>query len=165
MKSATKGLLFLLIAILAFGGCSSQRRVKDGDKVKVNYTGRFEDGEEFDSSRDREPLEVTIGSGDIIPGFEIGLLGMAVGETKTITITPDEAYGQVRSDLIATIPKSQFPPDMNLVAGQQLQSQQPDGRVMTVTVKEVMADSVTIDANHPMAGKTLLFDVEVVEIM
>jgi len=165
MKYLATALSFLLVAAFILGGCSSSKRVvKDGDKVKVNYTGTFEDGTEFDSSEGREPLEVTVGSGQVIPGFEMGLLGMAVGDKKTITITPEEGYGQIREDLIADVPKSQFPPELNLTVGQQLQSQQPDGRVMNVTVKDIKDTMVTIDANHPLAGKTLLFDVELVEI-
>jgi peptidylprolyl isomerase len=140
-------------------------KAKDGDKVKVHYTGKFEDETVFDTSRGRQPLEFTIGSGNIIPGFEHAIVGMETGGSKTFTIPPDDGYGQHRDELMVEVQKSDFPPDLNPEIGQQLQMQRPDGNTITVVVKEINGDAVTLDANHPLAGKTLVFDVELVEIV
>ena len=139
-------------------------QAQDGSKVKVHYTGKLDDGTVFDSSKDRDPFEFTIGTGSVIPGFEKGVVGMETGETKTITIPPDEAYGQTREELVADVKKSHFPPDINPEVGQQLQMQQPDGRPLNVVVTKIEGDDVTLDANHPLAGKTLTFVIELVEV-
>lgn len=139
-------------------------QAKDGSKVKVHYTGKLDDGTVFDSSKDRDPFEFTIGTGSVIPGFEKGIVGMATGETKTVTIPPDEAYGQKRDELIADVKKSHFPPDITPTVGQQLQMQQPDGRPLNVMVTKIEGEDVTLDANHPLAGKTLTFEIELVEV-
>jgi peptidylprolyl isomerase len=137
---------------------------KSGDKVKVHYTGKLEDNTVFDSSKDRPPLEFTIGSGSIIPGFENAVIGMQTGESKTFTIPPDEAYGQPRDELKMEVKKSDFPDDITPEVGQQLQMKRADGNVINVVVAEMEDDKVTLDANHPLAGKTLTFDIELVEI-
>ncbi len=137
---------------------------KSGDKVKVHYTGKLEDNTVFDSSKDRPPLEFTIGSGSIIPGFENAVIGMQTGESKTFTIPPDEAYGQPRDELKMEVKKSDFPEDITPEVGQQLQMKRADGNVINVVVAEMEDDKVTLDANHPLAGKTLTFDIELVEI-
>jgi peptidylprolyl isomerase len=138
--------------------------VKEGDKVKIHYTGRFEDGEVFDSSKDKDPLEFSVGEGNIIPGFEEGVKGMSVGETKELTLDPDQAYGQPRDELFVNVNKSDFPDHITPEEGQYLQIKQSDGNVVTVTVTDIGEETVTLDANHPLAGKTLIFDIEIVEI-
>lgn len=140
-------------------------KAKIGDRVKVHYTGKLEDGTVFDSSLEGEPLEFTIGSGEIIPGFEDEIIGMEEGEKKTFTIPTDKAYGPHREELMLTVGRDEFPPDIQPSEGQQLQLRQPDGRVFYVVVIEVNEKTVTLDANHPLAGKDLTFDVELVEIL
>jgi len=139
-------------------------QAKSGDAVKVHYTGKLTDGTVFDSSEGREPLAVELGAGQVIPGFEKGLMGMAVGETKTITIDPEEAYGQKREDLVVDVDKSNFPENIKPAIGERLQVKQPDGSVINVQITQIEGDKVTLDANHPLAGQTLVFDVELVEI-
>lgn len=139
-------------------------KAKDGDKVKVHYTGKFEDGAVFDSSVDRDPLEFTLGQGQVIPGFENGIKGMEIGEKKSITVSPEEGYGQRHDQNIIEVKKSVFPPDIVPEVGRQLQVQSPDGNRMNVVISDVKDETVTLDANHPLAGKTLVFDVELVEI-
>ena len=139
-------------------------QAKAGDKVKVHYTGKLEDGTVFDSSKDREPLEFALGSGNVIPGFESGLLGMEPGESKTLTIAPDEAYGQINPDLVATVERKQFPENISPEVGLQLQMTQPNGLPLNVTIINIVGDSITLDANHPLAGKTLVFEVELVAV-
>jgi len=140
-------------------------QAKTGDTVRVHYTGKLEDGMIFDSSKDRPPLEFTIGGGEVIPGFESGIIGMEVGQVKTISIAPEEAYGPRREDLVLYVKKTDFPEDITPTVGQQLQIRQPNGRIIDLMVTEVGDESVTLDANHPLAGKTLIFDVELVEIV
>lgn len=139
-------------------------KIKDGDNVKVHYTGKLSDGTVFDSSEGRDPLAFTMGKGMMIPGFEKGVMGMAIDEEKTITLKPEEAYGEVREDMIAEVPSSQLPPDLTPQAGMELMSQTPDGHQLVVRVMEVKEDSIVIDANHQLAGKELTFDIKVVEI-
>ncbi len=138
--------------------------VKDGDTVKIHYTGKLEDGTVFDSSDGRDPLELKVGDGHVIPGFEKGVVGMEVGGTKTITIPADDAYGERRDDLTVNVKKTEFPENITPEIGQQLQLKQPDGNMVNVMVTDVQEELVTLDANHPLAGKTLVFDVEVVEV-
>ncbi|QCK17063.1 FKBP-type peptidyl-prolyl cis-trans isomerase [Mangrovivirga cuniculi] len=140
------------------------KKVEQNNKVKVHYTGKLESGEVFDSSEGREPLSFTVGAGQMIPGFEKGVLGMELNEKKTITIESEDAYGDRRDDLIQSVPKSQLPEDLNPHEGQQLQSQTSTGQVIPVVVTNVSEEEITVDANHPLAGKTLVFDVEVVGI-
>jgi FKBP-type peptidyl-prolyl cis-trans isomerase 2 len=139
-------------------------QAKNGDKVKVHYTGKYEGGEVFDTSREREPFEFTLGQGQVIPGFEKEIEGMDVGQTKTITIPPDEAYGQRREDLQVNVNRTEFPEDIKPEVGQQLQMKKPDGNIINVTVADVQEETVTLDANHPLAGKTLTFEIELLEV-
>ncbi|KAF5051317.1 FKBP-type peptidyl-prolyl cis-trans isomerase SlyD [anaerobic digester metagenome] len=140
-------------------------QAKEGDTVKVHYTGKLEDGTVFDTSEERAPLEFTIGSGQIIPGFERAVVGMEPGEAKTATIPPEKAYGPRRDEMTITVDREQFPEDINPEPGQQLQVQQPDGRAAIVVVSDVSESSVTLDANHPLAGQPLTFDIELVDII
>lgn len=140
-------------------------QVKNGDKVKVHYTGKLEDGKVFDSSRNREPFEFTVGSGNVIPGFEAGLIGMEVGQQKSISIEPEEAYGPRRDELIAEVTADVFPENIKPELGQQLQMEQADGEPINVVISKIDGDKVTLDANHPLAGQKLLFDVELLAIV
>jgi len=139
-------------------------QAKDKDTVKVHYTGKLEDGSTFDSSAGREPLEFTLGTGSVIPGFDQGIVGMAIGETKTITIAPDDAYGPLREELVIEVKKSDIPSKINTDVGQRLQIPQPEAQPIPVVITEVKDETITLNANHPLAGKTLIFDVELVEI-
>ncbi|KLK88090.1 peptidylprolyl isomerase [Methanoculleus sediminis] len=140
-------------------------QAKEGDTVKVHYTGKLEDGTVFDTSEERAPLEFTIGSGQIIPGFERAVVGMEPGEAKTATIPPEEAYGHRRDEMTITVDREQFPEEINPEPGQQLQVQQPDGRAAIVVVSDVSESTVTLDANHPLAGQPLTFDITLVDIV
>ena len=139
------------------------KKVDVNSTVSVNYTGRLEDGTVFDSSLNpgREPLSTTLGQGALIPGFEKGLLGMSVGESKTVNIPCVEAYGDLNEQLVAEVPKDRVPE--GVTEGQMLQTMTQQGP-MNVVVKEVKDDVVILDANHPLAGKDLIFDLEVVSI-
>jgi peptidylprolyl isomerase len=137
-------------------------QAKNGDTVKVRLTGRLENGEVFSNSKDDQAFECILGSGELIPGFEKGIIGMEVGDTKIISVPPEEAFGQRHEELLFHIKKSDFP--ITPVIGQQLQIRRRDGDLLNVSVAEADEDTVTLDANHPLAGKTLVFDVELVEI-
>lgn len=139
-------------------------KVKDGDTVKVHYTGSLEDGSVFDSSENKEPLEFTLGSGQIIPGFEKAVEGMGEGDTTKVTIPSDEAYGEVRDDLVIAVSKDNLPEDVTPEVGMQLQLNQPDGQAVPVRITNIKEEEVTLDANHPLAGKDLVFEIEVVEV-
>lgn len=139
-------------------------KVKEGSNVKVHYTGKLADGTVFDSSTGRDPLAFTIGKGMMIPGFEKGVMGMAVDEEKTIVLPPAEAYGEVREDMVAEIDKANLPPEVKPEVGMELVSQQPDGQQMVVKIKEVKDNSIVVDANHMLAGKELTFELKMVEI-
>jgi len=138
--------------------------LKTGDTAKVHYTGTLEDGRVFDTSKDRDPLEFTVGEGQIIPGFENGLVGMEIGETRNIEVVPDEAYGQRREELVLEIPVGEFPEHITPEIGLQLQIKQQDGTPFGVVITDVSEEAVILDANHPLAGQTLLFEVELMEI-
>jgi peptidylprolyl isomerase len=138
--------------------------VKSGDKVKVHYHGKLTSGETFDSSSGRDPLEFEVGSGTVIKGFDDGVTGMSVGEKKTITIPFDEAYGPRNPDMIIEIPKENFPKEMELEVGMPLMMSDQEGQQFQVTVTEIKEDSVMLDANHPLAGQDLVFDLELVDI-
>jgi FKBP-type peptidyl-prolyl cis-trans isomerase 2 len=135
-----------------------------GSTVKVHYTGKLEDGTIFDSSKERAPLEFTIGEGTVIPGFEAAVIGMQTGESKSATVPPEDAYGERRSDRLLTVDLEQLPDDLDPEVGQQLELKQPDGRKVPVTVARVSDSHVTLDANHPLAGRELAFEMELVEI-
>jgi len=136
-----------------------------GDKVRIHYTGRLDDGTQFDTSEGRDPLEFKLGEGGIIPGFEKAVDGMEVGESKSVTIPPEEAYGERHEQLVQEVPKSALPEEIDPAVGMQLQSQTPDGQTMQLVVTEVGDEAITVDANHPLAGKNLNFDIELVEIV
>jgi FKBP-type peptidyl-prolyl cis-trans isomerase SlpA len=138
--------------------------VKENNTVKVNYTGKLSDGHVFDSSEGKEPLEFTLGQGQLISGFEKGLIDMKVNEKKTITIPKEEAYGEINKDLIQEVEKAKLPQDITPEVGMGLVSKSKEGEEMNLVVIEVKADSIVIDGNHPLAGKDLIFDLEVVEI-
>ena len=140
-------------------------KVKQGNKIKVHYTGQLEDGTVFDSSQDRDPLEFEVGSGQIIPGIDKGVVEMKVGETRKLTVEPENGYGPVREDLVGKVDKSAFPDDIDPQIGQQLQMDRSDGDPIQVVVTAIEGDKVTLGANHPLAGQTLVFDVEVAEIL
>lgn len=142
----------------------SMIQVKENNTVKVHYTGKLSDGQVFDSSEGKEPIEFTLGQGRLIPGFEKGLIDMKLQEKKTITIVAEDAYGAVRSDLIQEIPKTELPQDIIPEVGMGLVSKSSDGKEMNLLVADVKADSIILDGNHPLAGKDLTFDLEVVEI-
>lgn len=139
-------------------------QAQTGQQVKVHYTGKLEDGTVFDSSRQREPLEFTLGQRQVIPGFDEAVEGMSVGETKTAHVPADKAYGPRRDDLVVDVPDEQLPESLEPQVGQKLQVRQPDGQVVDVAVTKVGDDGITIDANHPLAGKDLTFDIELVEV-
>lgn len=135
-----------------------------GDTVKIHYTGYLDSEEQFDSSVGGEPLEFTIGSQQVIPGFEKEVVGMEEGGQKTFTIAPDEAYGQRRDELVMEVDRSQIPENVDPEVGMNLQAQQQDGSTMNLTVTELSEESVTLDANHPLAGEALTFEIELVEV-
>jgi peptidylprolyl isomerase len=138
--------------------------VKNGDRVKVHYKGTLKDGSVFDSSEGREPLAFTMGEGSMIRGFENAVYDMELGQTKTVTIPADEAYGPRREDMMLEVKKEQLPPGMDPKIGDQLQMQSRDGGTTIVTIVKVSPGTVTLDANHPMAGKDLTFEIKLVEI-
>ncbi|SNS97298.1 FKBP-type peptidyl-prolyl cis-trans isomerase [Antarctobacter heliothermus] len=139
-------------------------QVKSGDTVRIHYTGTLTDGTKFDSSEGRDPLEFTVGEGQIIPGLEQAIPGMAVGDKKTVAVPAENAYGDTNPDARQDVPRAEIPDDIPLDLGTQLQVQAPDGQVLPVTVVAVTEEVVTLDANHPLAGKDLTFDIELVEI-
>ena len=136
-----------------------------GDKVKVHYTGRLPDDTVFDSSEGRNPLEFTIGAGEIIPGFEHAVTGMRPGEEKTATVAADEAYGERRDDLLLTLERERLPEGMDPEVGERLQLRARGGEPFDVVVAEVGEEDLTVDANHPLAGQELTFDIRLVEIV
>ncbi|WP_372938679.1 peptidylprolyl isomerase [Seonamhaeicola sp.] len=139
-------------------------QVKENDTVRVHYTGKLSNGQIFDSSLEREPLEVTLGQGMLIPGFEKGIIDMKLNEKKTINIPVNEAYGEVQKELFYEVKKEQLPPEMTPEVGMGLASKGPDGREVQFRVAEVNEDHIIVDANHPLAGQELIFDLELIEI-
>jgi len=140
------------------------QQAQNGDKVKVHYHGRLRNGETFDSSNGREPLEFTLGSGQVIKGFDEGVKGMQVGDKKTVEIAVGDAYGEKQQEMIIEFPIDQFPADMNPEVGMQLMMSNGSGQQFPVQIVEVKEQSVLLDANHPLAGQDLIFDLELVEI-
>lgn len=136
-----------------------------GNTVRVHYTGRLADGSVFDTSVGREPLEFTIGDGRLIPGFEKAVIGMNAGETKTIILSPEEAYGPYLEELTADVDISQFPAHIKPEVGLHLQIRQDNGSFIDVIITKISGSTVTLDANHPLAGKELTFDIELLEIL
>jgi FKBP-type peptidyl-prolyl cis-trans isomerase 2 len=139
--------------------------VKSGDKIKVHYHGKLTTGETFDSSTGREPLEFEVGSGMVIKGFDDGVTGMVVGEKKTVNIPSEEAYGPKNPEMIIEMPKDRFPKDLDIEIGMPLGMSDPQGQQFQVTIVEIKEDIVMLDANHPLAGHDLIFDLELVEIV
>ena len=141
------------------------QKAKSGDKVKVHYHGKLTNGETFDSSEGREPLEFEVGKGMVIKGFEDGVTGMLVGEKKTLNIPYDEAYGPRNPDMLIEMPKDRFPKDMEIVAGIPLMMSDGSGQNFQVVVTEIKENVVMLDANHPLAGQDLVFDIELIEVV
>ena len=139
-------------------------QAKKGDKVHVHYTGTLEDGTEFDSSRNRDPLEFTIGKNEVIPGFETIVTGMTVGETKKETIPSEDAYGPHHDERVMDLDRDRLPQDLEVSVGQLLEMRHPDGHKIPAMVTGITDDKVTIDANHPLAGKDLTFEIELIAI-
>jgi peptidylprolyl isomerase len=137
---------------------------KLGDTVKIHFTGKLQDETVIETSKDRDPLEFKIGDGNVIPGLEQGVIGMAAGDKKTIAISPEDAFGQPQEDLVVDINKSEFPKDVELAVGAYLNIESSDGKEFKAKVVEIMEDTVTLDANHPLAGVTINCDVELMEI-
>lgn len=138
---------------------------KTGDTVNVHYTGKLKDGSIFDSSEEHEPLQFTIGEGKVIPGFEKTVIGMNPGETRTAEVSQDEAYGSYLEELQFSVEKSILPEGMNPEVGQYLQMHQNDGNIFNVKVTDINEKQITLDANHPLAGQDLIFDIQLVEIV
>ena len=141
------------------------QQVKKGDKVKVHYHGRLTNGETFDSSEGRQPLEFEVGNGSVIKGFDDGVTGMQVGEKRTINIPVDDAYGQKNPEMLIEMPRDRFPADMELEVGLPLMMSNGEGQNFQVLVHEMQDDSIILDANHPLAGQDLIFDLELVDIV
>ena len=141
------------------------QQAKSGDKVKVHYQGKLANGETFDSSAGREPLEFEVGSGSVIEGFDTGVTGMSAGEKKTLNIIFDNAYGPRIEDMMIEMPKDNFPKDFDIELGLPLMMNDESGQSFQVTIVEIKETSVVLDANHPLAGEDLIFDIELVEIV
>ena len=139
-------------------------QAQSGDKVKLHYTGTLQDGSVFDSSEGRDPLEFTLGANQVIPGFENAVVGMTPGDSKTVNIPADQAYGHRNEEMVLEVPPEQFPDNMEPRLGDQLQIRQPDGSAVNVVVSEVSEASVKLDANHPLAGEALTFKIDLVAI-
>lgn len=157
--------LALVICVACGGGEGKEgtAQAKDGDTVQVHYTLKLEDGTVFETSIGGDPLQFTIGEGQLIPGFEQAVVGMSPGESKTVEIPADEAY-PYREELVLVVDRDKLPEDLQPEVGQQLQFQQEDGQIVILTVIDVSESSVTLDANPPLAGEDLTFDIELVEI-
>lgn len=139
-------------------------KAKQGDTVAVHYTGKLDSGEVFDSSEGREPLEFQVGGGQVIAGFDRAVDGLEVGESREVRLDPEDAYGEPREDLVVAVDRSQFPAEQEPQVGQQVQVQVAPGQNRVATIAGVEGESITLDLNHPLAGKALTFDVELVEI-
>lgn len=140
-------------------------QAKKGDTVKVHYTGKLRDGKIFDTSEGRDPLQFTIGSGQVIPGFEDAVIGMNPGDTKTAEVPVAKAYGPRNEEVVMEVPLTQFPPDINPEIGQMLELGQPGGQQVIVTITSMTDSHAVLDANPPLAGKDLIFELELVEIV
>jgi len=139
-------------------------QAKSGDSVKIHYTGTLDDGSQFDSSEGREPLAFTLGGGQVIPGFDEAVDGMAVGEKKTVRIEAEKAYGERHPEMVQEVPKSALPADMEVEEGMPLQAQGPNGQVMNLVVTGISEETIVVDGNHPLAGQALTFSIELVSI-
>lgn len=141
------------------------KQAANGDTVRVHYTGTLADGTEFDSSVGRDPIELTLGTGMVIPGFEDALMGMAQGDNKSITLEPTEAYGPHDARLVQEVERERIPAEIDLQIGTGLQTSDGGGNTINLMVVGLEEDKVTVDANHPLAGKALTFDLELVELV
>lgn len=141
------------------------QQVKSGDTVRVHYHGRLTDGTTFDSSEGRDPLEFEVGSGMVIAGFDNGVMGMAIGDKKTVHIAVEEAYGPKNPEMVIEFPRNQVPEGMPLEKGMRLNLNNSAGQVVPVVITEIGEESILLDANHPLAGEDLIFDIELVEII
>jgi peptidylprolyl isomerase len=164
LKSATQGTV-IRITIVDNKKILIMQQVKNGDKVKVHYHGRLTSGETFDSSAGREPLEFEVGSGMVIKGFDDGVTGMKVGEKKTVNIPAEDAYGEKNPEMIIEYPREQFPETIELKEGEALVMSSASGQQFQVRIAGIKDDVVLLDANHPLAGEELIFDIELVEIV
>jgi peptidylprolyl isomerase len=141
------------------------QKVKKGDTVMLHYTGRFKNGKVFDNSQERNPIPVEVGAGEIIRGLEKAVVGMKPGEKKTVTVMPEEGYGHYSEELIIEMPEEKIPENISPQEGMKLQLINEGGQKLPAVVKEILDDAIKLDANHPLAGKTLVFDLEIVEIV
>lgn len=139
-------------------------QAQNGNKVQVHYKGSLEDGTVFDESHPEKPLEFQVGSGQVIAGFDKAVEGMNTGESKTVKIASSDAYGDRRDDLVLSVGRDRIPPDIDVSVGQRLQMERNDGHKVPVTVTEVTDENVTLDANHPLAGKDLTFEIKLVKV-
>jgi peptidylprolyl isomerase/FKBP-type peptidyl-prolyl cis-trans isomerase SlpA len=139
-------------------------QAKEGDEVQVHYTGKLEDGTVFDTSQDGDPLSFTIGENRVIPGFESAVVGMEPGDTKTTEIEPEQAYGEHRDDMVMELDRDQIPENVEPDVGQQLQLRLENGQTVPVLITALGEETVTIDANHPLAGRTLIFEIELIDV-
>lgn len=137
--------------------------IENGNRVKVHYTGKLPDGQEFDSSIQRDPLEFVVGTGQLIEGFEMGVMGLNKGDKKVLTIEPEKGYGPIVESMVVQVPRSNVPEDVQV--GSQLQVDGENGQPMVFVVREVNEENVTIDGNHPLAGKILQFEVEIIDVL
>lgn len=153
-----------LLGAVVSSGCTGTSTAKTGDTVKVDYTGKLPDGTVFDSSIGKTPLEFTIGGGQMIKGFDTAVLGMKVGQSKTVVLPPEDAYGAHRDELVRVVDKSEMGPSANASVGQYIPVTYPNGTRGTVLVVAVNATTATVDTNHPLAGKTLTFDIKLVSV-
>ncbi len=154
-------IVIIVLALWIFGG---NEMIEQGSKVKLHYTGTLDDGSVFDSSKDKDPLEFEVGQGQVIPGFEEGVIGLKAGDKKTINIPADKAYGSYDEKRIGEYPKSNVPENMEVKIGAKIFLQSPDGGVAIATIKEIKDDILLLDLNHPLAGKDLTFEIEIIEI-
>ena len=153
----------LLLGAILISGCNAAQ-AKNGDTVKVDYTGKLENGTVFDTSEGREPLNFTLGEGKMIPGFEKAVLGMKVGESKTVTIPADKAYGQYNDNWVVVVNRENLTNIPNPEVGEQLQGPRPDGKAGVCTVINVTNTTITVDFNSPLAGKNLTFEITLISI-
>jgi FKBP-type peptidyl-prolyl cis-trans isomerase 2 len=139
-------------------------KAKDGDTVSIHYTGMLESGEVFESTKERNPIEITLGNRRVIPGVEKGILGMSVGETKTFEVSPEEGFGEKMQEFKTDVKRGDLPEQMTPVIGQPLKVEQPDGESFVMFISDMNEETVTLDANHPLAGQTLTFTVELLAV-
>lgn len=144
---------------------STEKYAKVGDSVKISFIGKLEDGTIFESSKNNEPLQFTVGNGEVLQGVDEAIIGMKEGQTKTISISSDKGYGAKEKELIINVEKSKLPPDLKLKVGYQLQIPLEDGKPINVRVTDITKDRITLDGNHYLAGKNLFFDITLIEIV